>query len=235
MAKAAGFEAVLPDGDFMTIGQISSGQDIHKFAPVVERIISEGYVAQFEPSLVPMGAVREYLADSGNEAYVARREARMRRSTREGSVYYGAWVTDGDNSYGTLVGVAKSTPSRPRWRKSLYPDANKDVKANCFLNDVVVLPRFQRRGVGSALAWAAMVGYGEDRAGVLNAFEGNEAVNSWFKSLSFHRRQGINVEAFEIGSHTIPQTRMEATALKGVTAVLLQKRPWLADVKVLDS
>ncbi len=235
MVKVAGFTAEMPDGDLIRVEKITAGRDIHTYAPVIERIISESYSAQFEPNVVPVGAVREYLADAGNETYVARRESQMRRRIQKGSVYYGAWVEDGDMSYGAFVGLAKSTPSRPRWRKSLYPVANKDPQANCFINDVVVLPRFQRRGVGSALLLAATSGYVDDKKGVLNAFAGNTGVDKWFECLSFRSREDICIDQFEIGPHKIPQIRMEATALRGVAAVLLRKRPWLAGAKSLDS
>ena len=53
------------------------------------------------------------------------------------------------------------------------------------MNDIVVLPKVQDQGRGSALLHAPLTygGFEPDKAVALDAFRGNQRVNSWFERL----------------------------------------------------
>ncbi len=205
----------------ITVSRVTPDQ-IERAAKHIQAVLLASYTRAFETQqqVVNDGDIHRYLFNPYDKKRVTRQVERMRNYMATGSVYWlASHVRDAhEMSVEEVVGVAKTSPSRA--------NKLKPWQKNCFLNDVDA--SVESTGIGSALMYAALGEYKDNRRVILNAFEGNDIANSWFERLGFEK-QTEELDVFEIGPHKIPQIRYEAIAVGGVRAALLQSQPWLAD------
>jgi ribosomal protein S18 acetylase RimI-like enzyme len=223
MAQEAEFFSFFPkDSHSMISIERVTAKKAHNSAPLIQSILLAAYEQRFEreiPLLSP-GAVRQHLFDPKDPDFVAAQEQLISEGLDNGVTYWKASQTDASED---IIGVAKTSPSRPR---SLNPIRWFDPP-NCFLNDIDVLPRVAGQSVGSALMYVALSDFEDDRRVVLHAFYKNKPTNDWFERLGFVA-SAVAIADFEVGEERIPQIQYEALAISGVKAELVRQRPWLA-------
>jgi ribosomal protein S18 acetylase RimI-like enzyme len=190
----------LPEG--LTVARLDESQ-VDLYAPIVEGVLIEAYRRRFAQEL---GAVSpedvQQQFDPDDEAHVEARAERMRSSIRSGSVYWLAHLghfAAGQVVNGEVVGLAKTTPSRPRLKPNAPP--------HCYLNDVLSVR--EDRGVGSATVRTVLETYDDDRLAVLDTQVVNTPAQTWFEGMGFRQRGRTN-EGLAIGSRTLRQVRYQA-------------------------
>lgn len=99
------------------------------------------------------------------------------------------------------------------------------------ISDVYVYPRYQSRGVGTAIASTLLEGFPEDMTTVAYDFELNDRLKPLLKELGFKAIKTWDAPYF---GQQIPQTYYRGP-LVGELAEILQKRsPWLKDRQPLE-
>ncbi|HET7059960.1 MAG TPA: GNAT family N-acetyltransferase [Candidatus Saccharimonadales bacterium] len=129
----------------------------------------------------------------------------MKRSIADGSAYWIAPDQKGD--YSSQRALVKTTPSR-----AFKLQKTRLQAPNCYLNDIVVAPGWQSKCIGKTMLFAALTSGEFDmrRSLALDAFEGNDRANSWFRRLGMHAVEGPGSFVIEMPSSDsvqLPQVR----------------------------
>lgn len=145
------------------------------------------------------------------------------------------WVTrDLGNEVGRIISLTKVTPLRPAGF-SIYDDYEPD----CYFNDVLTLPEFQRQGYGIRGVHATITEGGFNPAGQisLDGFIGNMGPNRFFaRTLGLRRDHTLKIAPFAVTDYDdrtvtrLQQVRYQTPAgltIAGVAERLEARKPWL--------
>jgi GNAT superfamily N-acetyltransferase len=197
------------------------------------RLIAAAYGHQFEE---PRGKLsRDTFArryDPDDKGLLDRHFNRMASSLESGAQYWFSYVDEGE---ATLNGLSKVSPSRPKQTQKA-----RLTGPNAYVNDLLVEPRSQRKGLGSGLLHAPLRfgGFEYDKALALDAFKGNPQVNSWFERLGMLPVE-VEVGPFDIdGIHSLEQIRYstpESVSLGQVRIRLERAHPILKESELIET
>jgi GNAT superfamily N-acetyltransferase len=220
--------------DSINLFRVDEAKDVsEELAAQNMRLLAAAYAHQFEE---PTGILpRDTFArrhDPEDPHLLERHLDRMVSSLESESQYWFSYVDEG---LVMINGLSKVSPSR----------SNQVQKArlsspNAYLNDLLVDPSSQRKGLGSGLLHAPLKfgGFGYDKALALDAFKGNPQVNSWFERLGM-----LPVEAevgpFDIdGIHSLEQIRYstpESVNVGQVRIRLERAHPILKEFELIET
>lgn len=228
-----------PESGYVIVEHLDEEQLSIQVAYDALSVVVPAYRTQFEgpttATNLPLGTIESYFQPE-DEVGVRRHLDRMAdHIEHQGSQYWFAVLADDEPMRRGVEGLSpagliKASPSRATLAQRL-----KVRPPNMYLNDIVVKPEVQHRGIGADLLHVVTKfgGYSEKAAILLDGYEGN-LVNEWFISLGIHERPEVAVEAMDLGNrHSLEQVRFEtgAAALRGVVRSLEEKYPHLKQAK----
>lgn len=203
---------------------ITAGNYSEKSAEQIQQILHDAYAASYEGEGRPItpGGIRRYLFDPEDpEAFMyhASRSIEARQS-----VYYLAYAMMKSTKALHAAGIFKVTDSMPGYLRKLRQISHLDIQGNAFVNDVVVAPEMQGRGIGDALMYEALQGYDSDKLVLVDALPHQEN-QAWFNRLGMSVT-ALEAKVVEVGDEQLIPTRMQGL-VGDARAYLLQQHEWL--------
>ena len=159
----------------------------------------------------------------GNRGLNRQNAVRMAASISVGSTYWLAFNhLEGVSQPLQAIGVAKATPSQPRWRKWGDP--------NCYINDLEV--SMSDASLGSALLFAAIGDYEPKREVVTDTFKSAPEAKVRFYHLGFEAKPLSHPHPTIIGDRNLEMFRMGGVKVGDLRATLIEQNPWLVSPEV---
>ena len=212
----------------LLISRVDESQAARLARPIL-RVLSGAYQRQYEDELgiLPPGSASEYFA-ADNAERIRQQEERMQTYIKAGSTYWvaslGRYVSPGD-----IVGIVKTSPSRPSLVHKL-----RITPANCYINDIAVT--VPRKGIGSALLKVALDDYDPALSvAVADALPGSEP---FFEAAAMYSVETLanQFAPLEIGSVALHEqmTRYESTFSGLMKYGLMTHNEWIASGSPLN-
>jgi len=202
VAKAPRRGVVYPDlhfgGQGITVEQLRPNDNNVEHARAIHAVLLSAYAAQFERpnGSLPVGIVQEQLFNPDSKRKALKQQGRMSSHvSKYGSQY---WCIRDPEDRRAMAGIAKISP------RGLETDTPFG-----YFNDIAVRKEDQGKGLGLALAHAALK-YGpapQDQPLALDGFAGSR-VNEWFEDERHMVARGMDEEGIQVGPNfNLPQVR----------------------------
>ncbi len=191
---------------------------VHLYAEGVLKVMAQAYERQFETGnqlLKPGDSRTEF--DFTDEERVKKQQSKMLGYIKKHRSSY--WLAYQDRYFldpaFKPIGIAKTSPSRPRLRPWEPP--------NCYLNDIAVAEPHQ--GIGDAVLFAALSDFDGANSVVADVARSSE---SYFVSLGFEKTRD-NVSQLNINGTSLAQDRYEAETISLVRGFLIARQQRILD------